>query len=131
MVDGQLTLHGVTRPVALDLEFNGVGGDPWGNTRAGFTATAEINRRDFGIDITMPLETGGVVVGDKIKLSIDVELVLAAVVEQRSPRVGGRLAPAGRPPARPAQTGTRQVALLPSLVGRLPGGTAGGSPRGG
>ena len=69
VVDGELTLHGVTRPVALDLEFNGVGGDPWGNTRAGFTATAEINRRDFGIDITMPLETGGVVVGDKIKLS--------------------------------------------------------------
>jgi polyisoprenoid-binding protein YceI len=78
VVDGELTLHGVTRPVALNLEFTGVGGDPWGNTRAGFAATAEINRRDFGIDITMPLETGGVVVGDKIKLSIDAELVLAA-----------------------------------------------------
>jgi len=78
VVDGQLTLHGVTRPVALILELNGVGGDPWGNIRAGFAATTEINRRDFGIDITMPLETGGVVVGDKIKLSIDVELVLAA-----------------------------------------------------
>ncbi len=77
VVDGQLTLHGVTHPVALDLEFNGTGGDPWGNTRAGFTATTEINRRDFGIDITMPLETGGVVVGDKIKLTIEVELVLA------------------------------------------------------
>ena len=77
LVDGQLTLHGVTRPVALDLDFNGTGGDPWGNTRAGFTATADINRRDFGIDITMPMETGGVVVGDKIKLTIEVELVLA------------------------------------------------------
>ncbi len=77
MVDGELSLHGVTRPVSLDLDFNGTGGDPWGNTRAGFTATADINRRDFGIDITMPMETGGVVVGDKIKLTIEVELVLA------------------------------------------------------
>jgi polyisoprenoid-binding protein YceI len=77
VVEGELTLHGVTRPVTLDLEFNGTGGDPWGNVRAGFTATAEINRRDFGIDITMPMETGGVVVGDKIKLAIEVELVLA------------------------------------------------------
>lgn len=78
VVEGNLTLHGVTRPVELALELNGVGGDPWGNTRAGFTATAEINRRDFGIDITMPLETGGVVVGDKVKLTIDIELILAA-----------------------------------------------------
>jgi polyisoprenoid-binding protein YceI len=77
LVDGELSLHGVTRPVTLDLEFNGTGGDPWGNTRAGFTASAEINRRDFGIDITMPMETGGVVVGDKVKLTIEVELVLA------------------------------------------------------
>ncbi|MEA2686882.1 MAG: hypothetical protein QOE93_2077, partial [Actinomycetota bacterium] len=78
VVDGELNLHGVTRPVALELEFHGVGGDPWGNTRAGFTATTEINRKDFGIDISMPMETGGVVVGDKIKLTIEVELVLAA-----------------------------------------------------
>ncbi len=77
VVEGQLSLHGVTHPVALDLEFNGTGGDPWGNTRAGFTATAEVNRRDFGIDISMPLETGGVVVGDKIKLTIEVQLILA------------------------------------------------------
>ena len=77
VVEGDLTLHGVTRPVALDLDFNGTGGDPWGNTRAGFTASTEVNRRDFGIDITMPMETGGVVVGDKVKLTIEVELVLA------------------------------------------------------
>lgn len=78
VVEGDLTLHGVTRPVALALDFNGVGGDPWGNTRAGFSASTEINRRDFGIDISMPMESGGVVVGDKIKLNIEVELVLAA-----------------------------------------------------
>lgn len=77
VVDGRLTLHGVTRPVALDLELNGTGADPWGNTRAGFTATAELNRRDFGIDIVMPMETGGVVVGDKVRLNVEVELVLA------------------------------------------------------
>jgi len=77
VVDGQLTLHGVTRPVALDLEFNGSGPDPWGNTRAGFSASTEVNRRDFGIDISMPMETGGVVVGDKVKLTIEVELILA------------------------------------------------------
>jgi len=78
VVEGQLTLHGVSRPVALDLDLNGVGGDPWGNTRAGFTATTEINRRDFGIDISMPMETGGVVVGDKVRLTVEVELILAA-----------------------------------------------------
>ncbi|HVF14027.1 MAG TPA: YceI family protein [Acidimicrobiales bacterium] len=78
VLEGQLTLHGVTHPVGLAVEFDGVGGDPWGNTRAGFAATGEINRRDFGIDIQMPMETGGVVVGDKIKITIDVELVLAA-----------------------------------------------------
>src|SRR3954471_16613355 len=68
VVDGELTLHGITRPVSLALEFNGVGTDPWGGTRAGFSAHGEINRRDFGIDITMPLDGGGVVVGDKVKL---------------------------------------------------------------
>jgi polyisoprenoid-binding protein YceI len=77
VVVGDLSLHGVTRPVELDLEFNGVVTDPWGNQRAGFTATTEINRSQFGIDISMPMETGGAVVGEKIKLSIEVELVLA------------------------------------------------------
>jgi polyisoprenoid-binding protein YceI len=78
VVEGELTFHGVTRPVNLDLEFNGVVGDPWGNTRAGFAASTEVNRRDFGVDFSAPLEAGGVMLGDKIKLSIDVELVLAA-----------------------------------------------------
>lgn len=75
VVEGDLTIHGVTRRVPLTVELGGVGPDPWGNTRAGFSATAEINRRDFGIDINMPMETGGVVVGDKVNLSFDVELV--------------------------------------------------------
>ena len=76
VVDGDLTLHGVTRPVALNLEFNGVSGDPWGGTRAGFSAETEINRRDFGVDITMPLDGGGVVLGDKVKVHLEIEAVL-------------------------------------------------------
>jgi len=75
-VDGELTLHGVTLPVALTLEFNGVSGDPWGGTRAGFSAETEINRRDFGVDLTMPLDGGGVVVGDKVKVHLEIEAIL-------------------------------------------------------
>ena len=78
VVDGELTLHGVTRPVQLALEFNGVSSDPWGGTRAGFSATTEINRRDFGIDITLPLDGGGVVVGDKVKVELEIEAILQA-----------------------------------------------------
>jgi polyisoprenoid-binding protein YceI len=76
LVEGELTLHGVTRPVALEVEFNGVSSDPWGGTRAGFSATGEINRRDFGVDLSMPLDGGGVVVGDKVKIAIEIEAVL-------------------------------------------------------
>lgn len=78
MVDGDLTVHGVSRPVALALEVNGVGPDPYGGTRAGFSATAEISRKDFGIDIDMPLDGGGVVVGDKIQVSLEIEAILQA-----------------------------------------------------
>ena len=76
VVDGELSLHGVTRPVELSLEFNGVSTDPWGGTRAGFSAETELNRRDFGIDISMPLDGGGVVVGDKVKVQLEIEAVL-------------------------------------------------------
>jgi polyisoprenoid-binding protein YceI len=76
VVEGELDLHGVTRQVNLDLEFNGTSADPWGGTRAGFSATTEINRKDFGIDISMPLDGGGVVVGDKIKVSLEIEAIL-------------------------------------------------------
>ncbi len=75
VVDGELTLHGVTRPISLDLEVGGVTTDPYGNLRLGLSATAEINRRDFGIDISMPLEAGGVIVGDKVKISLDVAAI--------------------------------------------------------
>jgi polyisoprenoid-binding protein YceI len=77
-VSGDLTIKGVTKVVELALEFNGVGPDPWGGTRAGFTATTEISRKEFGVDIDMPLEGGGVVVGDKISITLEVEAVLQA-----------------------------------------------------
>ena len=76
LIDGELDLHGVTRPVQLKVELNGFTRDPYGGTRAGFSATAEINRRDFGIDISVPMDGGGVVVGDKISINLEVEAVL-------------------------------------------------------
>ena len=76
LVDGQLTLKGVTRDVPLALELNGFGPDAYGGTRAGFTATAEINRRDFGVNFTAVMETGGAVVSDKITIPLEIEAVL-------------------------------------------------------
>jgi polyisoprenoid-binding protein YceI len=75
-VEGELSLHGVTRSVPLRLELNGFTADPFGGRRAGFSATAEINRRDFGIDISLPMDGGGVVVGDKIAVELEIEAVL-------------------------------------------------------
>jgi polyisoprenoid-binding protein YceI len=78
LVNGDLTLHGVTKSVPLKLELNGITPDPYGGTRAGFSATGEISRGDFGIEFNMPMDGGGVVVGDKIQITIEVEAVLAA-----------------------------------------------------
>jgi polyisoprenoid-binding protein YceI len=75
LVDGSLTLHGVTLPVPLDMEVNGFGPDPFGGHRAGFSATARISRRDFGIDLLVPM-TGGVVVGDLVSVSLEIQAVL-------------------------------------------------------
>ncbi len=75
VVDGELTLHGVTRSVPLRVELNGFGPDPYGGTRVGLSATTTINRRDFGIDITMPMDGGGVVVGDKIAIALEIQAV--------------------------------------------------------
>lgn len=78
VVTGDLTIHGVTRSVDLATEYNGVSGDPWGGTRAGFSASTEISRKDFGIEFNMPLDGGGVMVGDKVQINIEVEAVLQA-----------------------------------------------------
>ena len=78
IVDGELNLKDVSKEVPLTLELNGFGPDPYGGTRAGFTATAEINRRDFGVNFSAPMETGGVVVSDKIAIQLEIEAVLKA-----------------------------------------------------
>jgi polyisoprenoid-binding protein YceI len=74
---GDLTLHGVTREVPLDVTSEGRGTDPWGNERAGFTATGKLKRSDFGLTWNQALETGGFLVGDDIKITLDVELLKA------------------------------------------------------
>lgn len=76
IVAGDLTIKGVTRPVELTAEVNGFGPDPFGGTRAGFSATGEINRTDYGITANMVLPTGGVMVSEKIQLTIEVEASL-------------------------------------------------------
>jgi polyisoprenoid-binding protein YceI len=78
VLEGELTLHGVTRSVPLQLELTGSGPDAYGGTRSGFSATATINRSDFGIDISLPLDGGGVVVSDKIQIQLDIQGVLRA-----------------------------------------------------
>jgi polyisoprenoid-binding protein YceI len=78
-VVGDLTIRGTTREVTLDAKFEGRAKDPWGNDRAGFSATGKLNRRDFGLNWNQALETGGVVVGDEVKLTLDVEVVRQAV----------------------------------------------------
>jgi polyisoprenoid-binding protein YceI len=76
VLDGELTLKGVTKPVALQLELGGFGPDAYGGVRAGFTATGEIKRSDFGVDFNAVLETGGVVVADKVSLNLEIQGVL-------------------------------------------------------
>lgn len=71
---GDLTIRGVTREVTLDVHTEGFVRDPWGNDRAGFSAHGTINRQDFGLTYNMALETGGVLVGDEVKLTFEVEL---------------------------------------------------------
>lgn len=73
---GDLTIHGVTQSVELEVEFGGQAVDAFGNTRAGFEAKTEISRKDFGLTWNAAIETGGVLVGDKIKIEIDISAVL-------------------------------------------------------
>ena len=77
-VVGDLTIKGITKPVTLALELNGFGPDAYGGTRAGFSAKTEISRKAFGVDIDMPMDGGGVVVGDKINVELEIEAVLRA-----------------------------------------------------
>jgi polyisoprenoid-binding protein YceI len=74
-VFGDLTVHGVTREVGLDLEYEGSTQDPWGGTRAGFSASTEVNRKDWGLEWNVALETGGLLVSDKVRLNLDIQVV--------------------------------------------------------
>jgi polyisoprenoid-binding protein YceI len=77
IVDGELTLKGVTKNVSLNLELNGFGPDPYGGTRAGFTATGDISRSEFNVSFNAPMANGGVVVSDKVTLHLEIEAVKA------------------------------------------------------
>jgi polyisoprenoid-binding protein YceI len=75
---GDLTIRDVTRPVTLDIQFEGQQTDPWGGERVGFSGSGKIDRRDFGLTWNQALETGGVVVGNDVKINLEVEAVKAA-----------------------------------------------------
>lgn len=77
-VVGDLTIRDVTRPVKLAVEFGGVGKDPWGNEKAGFAITGKLNRTDFNLNWNAALETGGVLVGEEVKINGEIQLVKAA-----------------------------------------------------
>lgn len=78
VLDGEFTLKGVTKPVSLKLEFNGVNPGMGHGEVAGFEASVVLNRKDFGIDIDMPLESGGAVVGDKVTVTLEIEALKQA-----------------------------------------------------
>ncbi len=75
---GDLTIKGTTKPVKLNAEYNGIVKDPYGNTKAGFTLSGKINRKDWGINYNAALETGGVMLGEELKLQGEVQLVKQA-----------------------------------------------------
>jgi polyisoprenoid-binding protein YceI len=80
-VVGDLTIRGTAREVVLDVEYGGQGKDPWGNPRAGFTASASINRKDFGLTWNQALETGGVLVADRVDIEIELQAVRQAATK--------------------------------------------------
>lgn len=77
-VVGHLTIRGVTKEVALNATYSGVAKDPWGNLRAGFSLEGSVSRKDFGVVWNQALESGGVLVGDEVKIAIDGEIVKQA-----------------------------------------------------
>lgn len=77
-VDGDLTIRGTTKPVSFEVEFGGFGNDPYGNYKAGATATTVINREDFGLTWNAALETGGVLVGKDVTITLDLQGALQA-----------------------------------------------------
>jgi polyisoprenoid-binding protein YceI len=78
VLEGDFTLKGITKPISLGLEFNGIGPSMGGGAVAGFQASVVLNRKDFGIDFNMPLETGGVALGNKVTVMLDIEALQPA-----------------------------------------------------
>lgn len=78
-VTGDLTMHGITKEVVLDVDYNGTGKNPWGMTVAGFSARTSVNRKDFGLNWNVALEAGGMLVSEKINISLEIEAVAAPV----------------------------------------------------
>ena len=74
---GDFTMHGVTRELAIPFEFYGAGKDPWGNTKAGFSASVTVNRKDFGIEWNKTLDTGGVMLGEDVVIDLEIEALEA------------------------------------------------------
>ncbi len=77
-LNGTLTMRGVTKPISLKVEFGGVAKDPWGNTKAGFTLSGIVNRKEFGLNWNAPVEAGGVLVSEDVKLHAEIQLVKQA-----------------------------------------------------
>ncbi len=77
LLDGELTIKKVTLPVTLTVEFNGVGEDPWGGTRAGFTAATSISRKEYGIEFNVPLGGDKALLGDKVDIQLEIQAVRA------------------------------------------------------
>ncbi len=73
---GDLTMRGVTKQVTLDGDLNGVVTDPWGNTRAGFSASTKVNRQDYGVSWSKTLDSGGLVAGDDVTIELEIEAVM-------------------------------------------------------
>lgn len=83
---GEITIKGITKQVALDVDYNGQGVDPWGNTKHGWEISGVINRNDFGLTWNAPLETGGVLVSEDVKLNIDLQMMeVTEEMETQSP----------------------------------------------
>ncbi|MGH3568634.1 MAG: DUF6081 family protein [Pseudonocardia sp.] len=108
VLSGDLTVRAVTRPVELSVQYNGAVTDPFGNERIGFSVQGELNRKDFDISVDLPMDGGGFVVGDKIKLELDLEFVRAAAGDPPAEGVTTPAAPAAAP-AEPPAHGVRRL----------------------
>ena len=74
-LEGVLKMHGVEKPVTLDVAINGIGKDPWGNVQASFSATTKINRKDFGMNWNQALDAGGFLLGEEVEISLEIEAI--------------------------------------------------------